>query len=149
MGWEDPSPRARGRSPAGRPATPPGDGDERVSLGRIVWRLLLAACLGALPARPSGRGMARARACRRSTWRPPSRSACSPRWRHGATRTGLPRTGSAPACATASAGAGAAGDCDDSGVVFSDTAGVVLGADAIGGAIEAVVEIAGDVIADL
>ena len=46
MGWEDPSPRARSRSPADNPAAPPGYGDGKVSFGHLLLRVLLAGALG-------------------------------------------------------------------------------------------------------
>ena len=46
MAWDDPSPRARVRSPDGRPSAQPGYGSERVSFGRILFRLALAGATG-------------------------------------------------------------------------------------------------------
>ena len=47
MGWQDPSPRARVRSPAGNPAAQPGYRGERVSSGRLPFRLALALAVAA------------------------------------------------------------------------------------------------------
>jgi len=48
MGWEDPSPRARARTPARDPAAQPGYGDPgvRLSFGAIVLRWGVALLLG-------------------------------------------------------------------------------------------------------
>jgi len=48
MGWQDPSPRARARSPAGNPAAQPGYGDPgvRLSFLTIVVRALVALLVG-------------------------------------------------------------------------------------------------------
>jgi formate hydrogenlyase subunit 3/multisubunit Na+/H+ antiporter MnhD subunit len=48
VGWEDPSPRARPRSPAGDPAAQPGYGDHgvRLSFVTIVLRAVAALLIG-------------------------------------------------------------------------------------------------------
>jgi hypothetical protein len=50
MGWQDPSPRARARSPAGDPAAQPGYGDPGVRLPfmTIVVRAAVALLIGGL-----------------------------------------------------------------------------------------------------
>jgi hypothetical protein len=50
LGWEDPSPRARARSPAGDPTAQPGGGDPgvRLSFATIVMRWAAALFLGGL-----------------------------------------------------------------------------------------------------
>ena len=56
MGWEDPSPRGRARSPAGNPGYDAGP-DVRLSFGTIVWRLVQAAFAGVLAYAAAHAGM--------------------------------------------------------------------------------------------
>ena len=60
MGWEDPSPRLRARSPAGDPSAQPGYGagpGVRLSFGTMAWRAVQAAFAGMLAYAAAHAGM--------------------------------------------------------------------------------------------
>jgi len=60
MGWEDPSPRARARTPAGKPGAQPGYGagpHVRLSFATMAWRAAQAAFAGVLSYAAAHAGM--------------------------------------------------------------------------------------------
>ena len=149
MAWSDPSPRTRVRSPAGAPFAQPGYGSERVSFGRIFFRMVLAGVVGVIGCvaaasivatlrghgpHASGTDIALALAVGAVlAWLA---------WRFVANR---------PASHGLSARVRDGGwnwrDRDDD--AFRDSVDAIVAVDAVSGLVEVVVDVAGDVLTDL
>jgi hypothetical protein len=151
VGWEDPSPRARPRSPGGSPAAQPGYGSEAVSFGRLLFRGLIAGALG-IVACVAARSVV-------MSWRGHADHATGLdigialaiglvvallAWRYVASH---PPARGLSARVRDGRGWGSSGRYADSGF-YVDASDIPLAVDGVGSLVEAVADVAGDVFSD-